>query len=246
MNFGNRQIDLLKLPNYSISLISILKPLFTHFRSPFSVLYSYLREVSPESVVLKNGMRIHLASQADIVTLVSVFCKAEYGTIPKNSTVLDIGANIGVFSVYCAISGAKRVYAFEPCRESYETLKRNITANNLENIIIPARLAICDKTTKVRFPEKSDPANRISDYGDSVEATTLDQITQSISEITILKMDCEGAEHLILPSTSLSTLEKIKHIRMEYHEKLPDIANFVITKHKQVDSYKGLVYYRHL
>lgn len=55
----------------------------------------------------------------------------------KNKIVIDAGANAGFFSIYAAKLGAKKVYAFEPVTETYEILKRNISLNKLENVIIP-------------------------------------------------------------------------------------------------------------
>ena len=48
-----------------------------------------------------------------------------------SDAVLDIGANIGVFSVSAAKKGAS-VYAFEPCKDNFKLLKKNIEINNTE------------------------------------------------------------------------------------------------------------------
>jgi FkbM family methyltransferase len=50
-----------------------------------------------------------------------------------NSVFFDVGANIGVFSVYAAASG-HRVYAFDPVAENHATLQKNIEINGFGSI----------------------------------------------------------------------------------------------------------------
>lgn len=246
MNLSNRKIEFLKIPKYFVTLFLIIIPLFRQFKNPLFVLMSYLREISPDYVCLKNNNKFFLSNNADIITVVAIFCKYEYGKIEPNSTIIDIGANIGVFSLYCAIHGAKKVYSFEPSEESFEFLNKNIVENGFEKIIVPFKLAVHDKKTFVNFPSQSNPSNKISDDGQKVETTTLDSICEDIDTVDLLKIDCEGSEHIFIPSTSAETFSKIKEIRMEYHEKIPIIETFTMTKHKPTDSYKGLVHFSHL
>ena len=47
--------------------------------------------------------------------------------MPEDAVVCDIGANVGSHSLYWAVErGAKKVYAFEPIKETFEILKKNI------------------------------------------------------------------------------------------------------------------------
>ena len=64
----------------------------------------------------------------DLITVFVIFFHKDYGTIPEQSIVLDIGAHIGALSLYAARRGASKVYAFEPNREAYDVLCRNIAA----------------------------------------------------------------------------------------------------------------------
>lgn len=52
----------------------------------------------------------------------------------KDATLYDIGANVGVFSLYAAIRGL-RVIAFEPESQNYALLNRNIYLNGLEHLV---------------------------------------------------------------------------------------------------------------
>lgn len=58
----------------------------------------------------------------------------------------DIGANIGVFSIYAAcIKNQVRVFSFEPEYSNLHLLKENIVYNNLENKVFPYSFAFSDK-----------------------------------------------------------------------------------------------------
>jgi len=58
----------------------------------------------------------------------------------------DIGANIGVFSIYAGLRRGVEVRAFEPAAASYGALCRNIEANRLGDRVQAYCLAISDRT----------------------------------------------------------------------------------------------------
>lgn len=74
--------------------------------------------------------------------------------IPKNAQILDIGANIGNHSIYWAmVKGAARIYAFEPIKETYEMLCKNITLNNLQEKIQTFNFALGAKQSQGSIKE---------------------------------------------------------------------------------------------
>lgn len=58
----------------------------------------------------------------------------------------DIGANIGVFSVYAALHRGCEVYAFEPEAKNYACLNRNILLNRADDRIHAVNLGFHDRT----------------------------------------------------------------------------------------------------
>jgi hypothetical protein len=79
------------------------------FKRPFFIVYKYIKRNTPITtpLSLRNGLKIILSTHPhDIVTAFVVFVKGDYGKVEQGTTVVDIGANIGIFSLYAASMGA--------------------------------------------------------------------------------------------------------------------------------------------
>ena len=67
--------------------------------------------------------------------------------IKDNSTIIDIGANIGNHTLYWANEkNALKIYAFEAIPYTFKILKKNIKINNLEDRVILYNYGLADKT----------------------------------------------------------------------------------------------------
>jgi len=132
--------------------------------------------------------------------------------ITEGSTVLDIGAHVGFYSLLSSILvGQKgKVYAFEPAHRNLLYLKRHIFINKINNIFV-IEAAVSEQDGYTYFDEgPSSLLGRISPEGKlMVKTVSLDSL-YSKGEITIpnyLKIDVEGAEMLVL-SGAKSILSK--------------------------------------
>ncbi|HEY0740168.1 MAG TPA: FkbM family methyltransferase [Chryseosolibacter sp.] len=190
---------------------------------------SYLNFKAPKenAYSLKSGHRLVLSTNPhDSITVMVIFCRQEYGPIPANGVVVDIGANIGMFSLYAAINGARKVYAFEPNRKSFEILCKNIEVNKFTDIIIPFNEGVSDTDGKIIYlPEDSSPYNVATQAmkTDNVPVETV-SLTSILNDrvkekVDLLKIDCEGAEYEILYSTGKQVFDTIGAIRMEHHKR---------------------------
>ena len=65
--------------------------------------------------------------------------------IGPSEVLWDIGANIGLFSLYAAKLKGARVFAFEPVAGTYQVLTRNVALNDLEELIRPLPIALSDR-----------------------------------------------------------------------------------------------------
>lgn len=122
----------------------------------------------------------------------------------KDKIVIDGGANIGEFSIYCARLGAKKIYAFEPLSSTYEILKQQIALNGLEGIVIPINKALGDKNEKlnIKFSDAGDSSASIclatkTDYSEMVDVIKLDDFIVD-EKVGFIKLDVEGYEENVL------------------------------------------------
>jgi len=89
---------------------------------------------------LRDGQRISIRPGTDDSRVFfEIFIRECYsdGTINANATIVDIGANIGCFSLLAART-ASRVIACEPHPKNLDLLKKNIVLNNVQNVEIVA------------------------------------------------------------------------------------------------------------
>lgn len=143
--------------------------------------------------------------------------------VEKDDIVVDIGANIGMFSNVAFERGASKIFAFEPTDTAYICLLQN-KPKNCETF----KMAISDRLdlVKISSPRELDPigASICTDYNNSkvfnhVYSTTLDYLFESglFHRIDFLKIDAEGSELSILNGISDENLTKIRKISMEFH-----------------------------
>jgi len=201
------------------------------YKNPFIYLADLFGFRKEQKIVyeLKNGLKFEVRSgTCDRGIIDEIFAYKIYSPsgfeIKENDTVLDIGAQIGVFSVYAAASAkAGRVYSFEPFSENYALLKRNIELNSRGNIE-PFQMAVAGTAgTKDFYISKNTGGH--SFYGSpkqekiSVQAIALADFIKEkgLAKIDYFKMDCEGGEYDILFSLPDEILNKISKIGMEYH-----------------------------
>ena len=67
-------------------------------------------------------------------------------SIPPDGCLWDVGANVGLYSIYAARFGKCRVYAFEPESQNFALLVENIALNQVAENCQPACLAISEKS----------------------------------------------------------------------------------------------------
>lgn len=158
-------------------------------------------------------------------------------------TVIDIGAHIGVFTVYAA-KQAKKVFSYEPSPETFTLLKRNIEINNIKNASI-YNYAVLDKKgkTKLFFGNTS---MEDSLYKETNESTIVKKFSlkdifdeNKINFCHLLKIDAEGSEYEILRNTPDGYLKKINRIILEYHDFIfrndsLNLTKFLIKKHFKI------------
>tara|TARA_Y100000590_G_scaffold463126_1_gene629076 strand:- start:1044 stop:1850 length:807 start_codon:yes stop_codon:yes gene_type:complete len=152
----------------------------------------------------------------------------------SNSVFWDIGANIGLYSIYAAKKKSIRVYSFEPSPLNIELLVKNISINFLKNIIV-IPIAITDKIKVDKFKmsnvvsggalsvfgeeydQDGNPFKEILSFHTlGADLNSLESIYK-ISKPNYIKIDVDGIEHLILQGAT-KILDQCKSILIEIND----------------------------
>jgi FkbM family methyltransferase len=171
----------------------------------------------PVTYRLPGGTEIKMFPEGEIAEFLSVqrFFEGTELTLVANClkpgmTVIDVGANIGVYSILAAklVGDAGNVWAFEPSLESFQRLTKNLKINGCDRVR-SARVALGrhpntvlklksdagfgDAYRYLSHPN-DDGGNQDSEW---VPATTLDRFNQEngITNAAFLKIDVEGGEY---------------------------------------------------
>lgn len=123
---------------------------------------------------------------------------------------IDVGANIGSYTVLAAAGCSCRVILIEPSKRTFSVLQRNIKVNNLEHLVEIHNLALSNTRGSIRFTTNCDTTNHVVAEGESdaassgyetVTVTTLDDLLgehHSSSSCKVIKLDVEGYELNVL------------------------------------------------
>lgn len=149
-----------------------------------------------------------------------VLATYEFDDIESDEVVLDIGANIGAFTIL-ASKAAKTVYAIEPIFG--DIIERNLKLNGVCNVTI-FRIGLGRGVHDISYGKaikKRVPFHPLSEI-----------IAMCGSSIDFLKMDCEGGEWYIEPGE----LQGIRRIEAEIHvDPKRTIDDYISSKLKNYD-----------
>ena len=178
----------------------------------------------PATYFFRNGTKLKTNSAVDTATITVIFIKKNYGTIPDNAVIVDIGANIGVFSIYAVYGKNNKIFAYEPAPENFKLLQENISLNKLDGKVKLFNLGVGARSGSRPLYLSASPLHSFYAAAENQRAIEVNCITlgdiftqNGLDRIDLLKLDCEGAEFEILYNTSDEYFKKIKEIRMEYH-----------------------------
>jgi len=177
----------------------------------------------------RDGFRLPLRHATDAQTVWVVFCANDYFVPEHCETVLDLGANIGAFTLFASrCRKARFVYAYEPVASTFSVLESNVATNKLRNVRLIRQgigretgrrtiyLGVTSQHASLMF--RGDPRYE-SGETEEVEIVALEQVFDELKlqHVDMAKMDCEGGEVEAILQASDHTLRRIKHLSLEYH-----------------------------
>ena len=120
--------------------------------------------------------------------------------LTKNDLFIDIGANIGSYTILSSANCGARSIAFEPISKTFEYLQRNIVANSIQDRVQLINKAVGSKNETNLFTSNLDAQNHVLSEGEKVNGipgiavglTTLDDFF--LQGPILIKIDVEGFE----------------------------------------------------
>lgn len=190
-----------------------------------------LLRVQREVVALPDGARFwidpvsnfgqRVASAAGYEPEVAALVKA---VLRQGDVFVDAGANEGYFSILAARQGA-RTLALEPQSRLIPIITTNVSLNDADGVKI-CHLALSNREGTLELhlgPSVNTGSSTFFSRGgtsEEVSAVPLDVLVdrEGIERIRLLKVDCEGAESLIIPGAARTLAERrIDFISLEFH-----------------------------
>ncbi len=153
--------------------------------------------------------------------------------IKKNAVILDIGACIGNHSIYWALkANAKRIYSFEPVKETFRILKKNVELNNLNDKIKIFNIGLSDKKTNgsISFYNHNNiGSTRIKQNTDgNLLLNKLDNIKIEENTVDFVKIDVERHELEVLQGARETLIKYKPAIFVEtFPDKKPKVHEYL-------------------
>jgi FkbM family methyltransferase len=183
---------------------------------------------APERTVrFRNGIVItYRLNRGDIQGIREIFLDQAY-RLPFDcnpSCVVDLGANIGLTSVWLAKTyGATRIVAVEPDPSNAKLVRQNLRANGIDATVIEAAIGSSDGTAFFSNNRESN-IGKVASSGNPVTMISMSTLLAQLGEgqmIDVLKLDIEGGEQELL-SGNLDWLKRVSAIIAEFHPEVID------------------------
>jgi len=223
--------------------------LLTTFRNGWEMI-RYLRGFPPifQAKLLNGKSIVHPPKEGLVETILETWFEKSYFPngfyTPKSEDVIvDVGANIGLFTIQAAqINPKARIAAFEPFPENFECLSRNAINLGLKNVTLHTNAVSShyeqglivetgDRSLDHQLSKQSEKPSDMSNCT-PVNVIPIEGIFDILkaNEISLLKVDIEGAEQDVFESTSEKTLKCVDRMAIEYHDNLRPGTLTLITK----------------
>ena len=155
--------------------------------------------------------------------------------------LVDVGANVGMYTVWAAKTRGVKVYAFEPEAQNYALLNRNLVRNGLDGQVKAFCLALSDAAGFGELHLATlEPGGSLHSYGERVDynrqpmepkfsqgcvSARLDDLVRDnvIPVPTHLKLDVDGFEPKVLAGAAeLLRDARLKSLLVEVNHNLAD------------------------
>lgn len=115
---------------------------------------------------------------------------------------IDVGSNIGSYSILAAAGAKANVIAIEPISQTFSNLSLNIRVNDLSSLVTAHCVGLSERPGTLTFSTSLDSMNHVLADGEEVDSqvikvTTMDLMCEEKSPV-VIKIDVEGHELSVL------------------------------------------------
>lgn len=138
----------------------------------------------------------------------------------KDDLFIDIGANIGSYTILSAAHIKANTISIEPIPSTFSHLINNININQIQEKVQALNIALGSMSGKISFTKSLDTMNHVAVNSDKetieVDVLTLDEIIGEGRTPALIKIDVEGFETEVIKGASKTLLkEELKAIIIE-------------------------------
>ncbi|MDP1682151.1 MAG: FkbM family methyltransferase [Burkholderiales bacterium] len=162
-------------------------------------------------------------------------------TFQSGDVLVDVGANVGMYSIWAAKTRGVRVFAFEPESQNYALLNKNIFLNGLSTLVMAYCCALSDEHRfSTLFLSAFMPGGSCHTFGQELDfnlqplesaftqgcySVTLDELVLNgaVPVPNHIKIDVDGLEHKVLAGCQ-DTLRNslLRSVLVEINQGLPE------------------------
>jgi len=162
------------------------------------------------------------------------------GALGQDAILADIGANVGMYSIWAAKVGGARVWAFEPEAQNFALLNRNILLNGLGERVRAYCVALSDRAGYSELHlSGTDAGGSNHAYGEALDfkleamqaahvqgcaGATLDELVGAgvLPQPSHIKIDVDGFEHKVAAGAARTLRDaRLRSMIVEINRNLP-------------------------
>lgn len=184
----------------------------------------------PFQLQLRHEKPILIEELTDLKAFWQIYLRRVYRVDEKDRNIVDLGANVGIFSLYAARCAPQaEILAVEPFPSTFHRLVQTVRSHNIEERVRCLNAAATGTNYARVMRDAPVPSQRRTlmpnsppasvGFGTQVTGKTLETILDEnhIQHVDLLKVDIEGSEYEVFLSSSHRVLTRIHRIAMEYH-----------------------------
>ena len=140
--------------------------------------------------------------------------------LQTTDTFVDVGANVGAYTILASKVVGSRSIAFEPLPETVERLRDQVLINKIGEIVDVRNIGVGERKGALFFTNNYDTVNRVSLVGKTKNSTRVEVVALD-EELTpgvpyFFKIDVEGFEyHVITGATKLLSSNSVTAVILE-------------------------------